>query len=158
MSTAVAHHQPVHRQPAPSRGPGSGHGQGVKPAQAQPTGSDQLLAARAQALFTTDLSAHCEHTQTEIAAAIRQAFRTHNGIRGCAAEVAAAYGERPETAARRMRWARAVIKGIDDFEAALDGGVGGAPGQKYLHARFGGMPVLVTPEMATQIKAYREQP
>lgn len=91
----------------------------MTPAQAQPVRSGKLLAARAQALFTSDLSARCEHTQTEVAAAIRHAFRTHNGIRGCAAEVAAAYGEDPETAARRMRWARTVIQGIDDFEAAL---------------------------------------
>jgi hypothetical protein len=27
--------------------------------------------------------------------------------------VAAEYGEHPETAARRMRWARAVVDGID---------------------------------------------
>jgi hypothetical protein len=160
MSTAVLHHQPVRQELAPSRGPVSGQGQRVEPAEAQPTRSGQLLAARAQALFTSDLSAHCEHTQTEVVAAIRHAFRTHNGIRGCAAEVAAAYGEHPETAARRMRWARAVIQGIDDFEAALDGGVGDAPGpveRKYLHARFGGLPVLVTPEMAAQIKAFREK-
>ena len=102
----------------------------MKPAEAQPARSGQLLAARAQALFTSDLSAHCEHTQTEVAAAIRHAFRTHNGIRGCAARVAAAYGEHPETAARRMRWARAVIQGIDDFAAALNGGAGCAVGPR----------------------------
>jgi hypothetical protein len=78
-----------------------------------PARSGQLLAARAQALFTSDLSARCEHTRTEVAAAIRRAIGTHHGTDGCAAEVAAAYGEHPETAARRMRWARAVIEGID---------------------------------------------
>ena len=67
----------------------------------------------AHALFTSDLSARCEHTQTEVAAAIRRAIGTHHGIGGCAAEVAAAYGEHPETAARRMRWARAVIEGLN---------------------------------------------
>jgi hypothetical protein len=128
MSTAVLHHQPVHKQAAPSRGPGSGQGRHVEPAQAQPARSGQLLAARAQALFTSGLSARCEHTQIEVAAAIRRAFRTHNGARGCVAEVAAAYGEDPETAARRMRWARAVIHCIDDFEAALDDGADGAAG------------------------------
>lgn len=138
----------------------------MKPAQAQSSCSGQLLTARAQALFTSDLSARCEHTQVEVAAAIRCAFGTYGGARGCAAEVAAAYGEDPETAARRMRWARDVIQGIDDFETALGGGVGGvARGggasrpteRKYLHARFGGLPVLVTPEMAAQIKAFRER-
>jgi hypothetical protein len=70
---------------------------------------DQLMAARAEALFTSDLSARRDHTYTDVAAAIRHAIRTHGGIRGCAGEVAAAYGEHPETAALRMRWARAVI-------------------------------------------------
>jgi hypothetical protein len=65
----------------------------------------------ADALFTSDLSARREHTRIEIATAIRYAISTHHGIGGCAAEVAAAYGEHPETAARRMRWARAVIEG-----------------------------------------------
>ena len=74
--------------------------------------SRQLLAARAAALFTSDLSALCEHTRIEVATAIRYTIGTHHGVRGCAAEVAAAYGERPETAARRMRWALTVLEGI----------------------------------------------
>ena len=130
MSTAVLHHQPVHQEPAPSREPGSGQGPCAKPAQAQPPRSGQLLAARAQALFTSDLSAHREHTQAEVTAAIKRAFRVHGGVGGCAAEVAAAYGEHPETAARRMRWARAVIQGIDDFATALNGGAGRAAGPR----------------------------
>ncbi len=65
--------------------------------------SGQLLAALADALFTSDLSARCEHTRIEVATAIRRAISTHAGIGGCVAEVAAEYGEHPETAARRMR-------------------------------------------------------
>jgi hypothetical protein len=129
MSTAVLHHLPVHRELAQSRGAGSRPGQREQSAEAQPADPGTSLAARAQALFTSDLSAHREYPQTEVVVAIRHAFRAHNGIGGCAAKVAAAYGEDPETAARRMRWARAVIQGIDDFEAALHGGVGDAPGQ-----------------------------
>ena len=79
----------------------------------QESASAQLLAARAEALFTSDLSARREYTQVEVAAAIRHAIGTHDGIGGCVAEVAAAYGDHPETAARRMRWARAVIEGIN---------------------------------------------
>ena len=71
------------------------------------------LAARAEALFTSDLSVRGQYTQIEVAAAIRRAIDTHRGFRGCAGEVAAAYGEHPETAARRMRWARAVVEGIN---------------------------------------------
>ena len=74
--------------------------------------TDQLTAAPAEALFTSDLSAWCNHTRAEVAAAIGHAIRSHSGIRGCAGEVAAAYGEHPETAATRMRWARAVIEGV----------------------------------------------
>ena len=68
-------------------------------------------AAWAAALFTSDLSALCEHTPIEVAAAIEQAIGAHQGIGGCVAEMAAAYGEHPETATRRMRWARTVIAG-----------------------------------------------
>jgi hypothetical protein len=71
------------------------------------------LAARAEALFTSDLSIRGQYTKLEVAAAIRRAIDTHQGLRGCAGEVAAAYGEHPETAARRMRWARAVVEGIN---------------------------------------------
>jgi hypothetical protein len=71
------------------------------------------LTALADALFTSDLSARCEHTPIEVATAIRHAIGTHAGTGGCAAEVAAEYGEHPETAARRMRWARAVVDGIN---------------------------------------------
>jgi len=71
------------------------------------------LAARAAALFTSDLSVRCEYTQIEVAAAIRRAIDTHHGLRGCAGVLAAAYGEHPETAARRMRWARTIVEGIN---------------------------------------------
>jgi hypothetical protein len=81
--------------------------------------SGQLLAALADALFTSDLSARCEHTPIEVATAIRHAIGSHVGIGGCAAEVAAEYGEHPETAARRMRWARAVADGINAWGGEL---------------------------------------
>ena len=71
------------------------------------------LAARAAALFTSDLSVRCEYTQIEVAAAIRHAIGAHRGVNGCAGEVAAAFGEHPETAARRMRWARTIVEGIN---------------------------------------------
>jgi hypothetical protein len=70
------------------------------------------LSARADALFASGLSAQRDYTTIEVTAAIRHAIGAHHGIRGCAGEVAAAYGEHPETAASRMRWARAVIEGI----------------------------------------------
>ena len=53
------------------------------------------LAARAEALFASDLSVRGQYTQIEVAAAIRRAIDAHRGLRGCAGEVAAAYGEHP---------------------------------------------------------------
>ena len=71
-----------------------------------------LSREAAQALFASDLSARREHTRTEVTTAIRQAISAHHGLGGCAGHVAAAYGEHPETAAGRMRWARAVIQSL----------------------------------------------
>jgi len=90
MSTLVLSHEPVQRTPAPARWPSARTG--------------QLLAAWAQALFASNLSARREYTRAEVAAAIRQAISAHHGLDGCAGQVAAAYGEHPETAADRMRW------------------------------------------------------
>ncbi len=68
-------------------------------------------AARAYALFASDLSSQCCLDEVAVAAAIRTAIAAH-GVRGCAGEVGAAYGEHPETAAPRMRWARNVLEAI----------------------------------------------
>jgi hypothetical protein len=71
--------------------------------------TDPITAARAAALFVSDLSATGQPTGTEVADAIRRALRTHGGSRGCAADVASAYGDHPELAAPRMRWARRLV-------------------------------------------------
>ena len=73
---------------------------------------DSLMSARADALFVSHLSAQHNPTRIEVETAIRQAVRAHGGTRGCAGEVAAAYGGYPETAAPRMRWARAVVDNL----------------------------------------------
>lgn len=73
---------------------------------------DHLIAARAEALFASDLSIHSHPSEATVTAAIRRAVRAHGGIRGCVGEVGAAYGDYPETAAERMRWARQVIEAI----------------------------------------------
>ena len=70
------------------------------------------MSARADALFVSHLSAQHSPTRIEVETAIRQAVRAHGGTRGCAGEVAAAYGRHPETAAPRMRWARAVVDNL----------------------------------------------
>ncbi len=102
------------------------------------TDIDLPAAAQAEALFTSDLSAFTHHTQATVEAAIRRAIRAHGGIRGCAGEAAAAYGEHPETAAPRMRWARAVVEGI--LRPGRTPGPAAAPG---LNATPAGFPVLL---------------
>jgi hypothetical protein len=74
--------------------------------------AEALTAARAQALFASDLSAHSQPTRHQVIDAIQRTVRRHGGIRGCVAEMATAYGDYPETAASRMRWARTVIESI----------------------------------------------
>ncbi|MCW6010013.1 hypothetical protein K1W54_36540 [Micromonospora sp. CPCC 205371] len=80
---------------------------------------DPLTAARAEALFTSHLSTSSRPTAADVADAIRAAVRAHGGTRGCAADVAAAYGDHPEIAAPRMRWARGVVDEIYGIRHAL---------------------------------------
>src|SRR4051812_29769910 len=68
-----------------------------------------LTVARVDALFASDLSAWSQPTHLQVATAISSALRRHGGSRGCAGEVAAVYGDHPEIAVVRMRWARWVI-------------------------------------------------
>jgi hypothetical protein len=60
---------------------------------------------RADALFASDLQRCDEPSAAQVDQAIAAAVRAL-GARGCAARVAQEYGEHPETAAVRMRWAR----------------------------------------------------
>lgn len=61
---------------------------------------DRLIAARALALFASNLSTQCRPCELAVTSAIRSAVRAHCGVRGCAGHLGAAYGEHPETAAR----------------------------------------------------------
>jgi hypothetical protein len=80
--------------------------------------TDALTAARAEALFVSDVSASSALARDEFSEAIRAALLRHGGVRGCAAEVAAAYGDHPETAAPRMRWARQIVQSMYGTPAA----------------------------------------
>jgi hypothetical protein len=71
-----------------------------------------LTAARAEALFVSDLSTTSHPTSAEVTATIRRVIRTHHGSRGCATVLAGEYGEHPETAAPRMRWALGVAQAV----------------------------------------------
>ena len=83
-----------------------------------------VTAARADALFASALQRSDEPSAAQIDQAIAAAARAF-GTRGCAARVAQAYGEHPETAGPRMRWARAAIAaasgGAHPAQAAASG-------------------------------------
>jgi hypothetical protein len=70
----------------------------------------QLLTARAAALFASDLSSASHASCVEVSTAIAGAVRSRGGTRGCVAAMAAAYGDCPETAVPRMRWALRTVQ------------------------------------------------
>jgi hypothetical protein len=72
--------------------------------------TDPLTAARAEALFTSRLATGSRPAHDVADEAIRLAVRARGGARGCAAEVAAEYGDHPELAVPRMQWARGVVE------------------------------------------------
>jgi hypothetical protein len=71
-----------------------------------PSAPDHLgiSAARADALFASPLQRSDEPSTRQVRQAITTAISVY-GVRGCAARVAQAYGNHPETALTRMRWA-----------------------------------------------------
>jgi hypothetical protein len=67
-----------------------------------------ISAVRADALFVSALQ-RCEHPSTgEVRQAVAAAVRTF-GEHGCAERMAQEFGEHPETAVARMRWARELV-------------------------------------------------
>jgi hypothetical protein len=68
-------------------------------------------AARADALFASTLQRSDEPSAVQVKQAIAAATLAFGDL-GCAARVAQEYGEHPETAAGRMRWARTAVAGV----------------------------------------------
>ena len=62
-----------------------------------------ISAVRAGALFASPLQRSDEPSPRQVRQAIATAIGIY-GARGCAARVAQAYGDHPETALTRMRW------------------------------------------------------
>lgn len=65
----------------------------------------------AEALFVSDLQPSQQPDAAAVQAAV-DAMVARHGSTGCAACVATEYGDHPDTAARRMAWARAVLESI----------------------------------------------
>jgi hypothetical protein len=72
----------------------------------------------AEALFASSLQPSDQPTREEVESAVEESLAGHGGPGGCAEVLAGTYGEYPETAAARMRWALAVITTTGAFAAA----------------------------------------
>jgi hypothetical protein len=66
-----------------------------------------ISAARADALFVSALQRSEELSTGQVQQAVASAVRAF-GSRGCAERVAQEFGDHPDTAVARMRWARVV--------------------------------------------------
>ena len=73
------------------------------------TRTGMLTAARAEALFSSDVPVGEPLNARYLTAVIKDAVHRLGGVRGCAAAVAAVYGDYPEIAVPRMRWALGVV-------------------------------------------------
>jgi hypothetical protein len=74
-------------------------------------------AVRCEALFASALRRSDTVTPAEVRLAITRTIRKL-GSRGCAAWVAQEYGDYPETAVARMRWARDLVEHAFTVEPA----------------------------------------
>ena len=70
---------------------------------------EMIFVARAEALALSTASAAEPLDRTRADAAIRASIRCHGGVRGCLAALAQEFGEHPETAPSRMKWARRTV-------------------------------------------------
>ena len=59
----------------------------------------------ARALFASSLQPSERPTVEQAQAAVQDSLRRYAGVRGCAAYYASEYGEHPDIASARMRWA-----------------------------------------------------
>jgi hypothetical protein len=66
-------------------------------------------SVRADAVFVSGLQPRDELSATKVRHAVAAAIRAF-GCPGCAGRVAQEFGDHPETAVIRMRWARAVAR------------------------------------------------
>ena len=99
-----------------------------------PANDVTISTARADALFASPLQRSDQPTPAQVHQAIAAALAAF-GIRGCAARVAQAYGEHPETAVPRMRWARAAVTRapVTHAPGGVSAGSARVPGPRRAH-------------------------
>ncbi|MER7274212.1 hypothetical protein ABT369_07150 [Dactylosporangium sp. NPDC000244] len=72
---------------------------------------DVLAIARAEALFVSSVQSSESPAAVEVRKAVAESF-ARLGSRGCAACVAGEFGDHPEVAVARMRWAIAMVSTV----------------------------------------------
>ena len=87
-----------------------------------------ISAVRADALFASVMQRSDEPTDDQVRKAVGAAVRAY-GSRGCAERVAQEFGDHPETALPRMRWARAAAGAAFGWPEQAPEGTRGRPGQ-----------------------------
>jgi hypothetical protein len=70
-----------------------------------------LAAARAEALFVSSVQSSEIPEDAAVRRAVTETF-VRLGPRGCAAGVAGEFGDHPEVAVKRMRWAIATVNAV----------------------------------------------
>jgi hypothetical protein len=88
-----------------------------------------IRAVRADALFASALQRSGEPSAGQVREAVAATVRAF-GSRGCAGRVAQEFGDHPETAAARMRWASAAVSEV--FGRTRPARAGLRPGQHVL--------------------------
>jgi hypothetical protein len=69
-----------------------------------------VVIARAEALFASGVPTGEPLTRAQLNDVVAAAVLARGGVQACAAEMAAAFGERPESAPARMRWALRAVE------------------------------------------------
>ncbi|WP_246277854.1 hypothetical protein [Phytohabitans rumicis] len=67
-----------------------------------------ITATRCEALFVSELQHSQRPNAEQVRAAVVRTVRTH-GVQNCVAQVAQEFGDHPDTAVARMRWARETV-------------------------------------------------
>jgi hypothetical protein len=93
-----------------------------------------MSAVRADAVFVSGLRRRDEPSAGQVRQAVAAAIRAF-GCSGCAGRVAQEFGDNPETAVIRMRWARAVAREAFADPAPEQGPAAGADAAGWLVVR-----------------------
>ena len=84
-------------------------------------------AVWADALFVSMMQRSAEPSGDQVRKAVDAAVRAYGG-QGCAERVAQEFGDHPETAVSRMRWARAAVRAAFGWPEPAPEGTPGRPG------------------------------